>query len=97
VNFRLTVEAQRDLIGIIEAGARLFGVAQATRYNEELFTLFDLIAANPKLARERLEITPPVRVHPFKAHLVVYLVDELGDVLILRIRHGHEDWSDPQN
>jgi len=30
-------------------------------------------------------------VHPYKAHLVVYVVEEEG-VLILRVRHGHEDW-----
>ncbi len=59
-----------------------------------MFDLFDLIVANPQMARERHEISPPVRVHPFKAHLIVYTVLETGDVLIIRIRHSHEDWMD---
>ena len=94
MSFRLTVQAQSDLVEITETGVRLFGEAQAIRYYDDLFALFDLIAANPDFARERLEIRPPVRIHPFKAHLI-YIVDDVGDVLILRIRHGRENWSDP--
>ncbi|WP_341871205.1 type II toxin-antitoxin system RelE/ParE family toxin [Stappia indica] len=45
------------------------------------------------MARERGEISPPVRIHPFKAHLVVYVMEEDGGILVVRIRHGHEDWS----
>jgi toxin ParE1/3/4 len=45
------------------------------------------------MARERLEITPPVRIHPFRSHLIVYIVDDNNDVFIVRIRHEHEDWQ----
>lgn len=34
-----------------------------------------------------------MRIHPFKAHLVVYRIEEDGDILIVRVRHGHEDWT----
>lgn len=91
--FRLTELAEDDVIGIAEDGVRLFGAAQAQRYHNELFAVFELIAASPRMARERQEISPPVRVHPFKAHLIIYTIEENGDVLIVRIRHGHEDWS----
>ena len=73
---------------------RLFGERQAVRNNLDLFALFELIAANPHMAQQRPEVSPPVRIFPFKAHLVVYLVDENNDVLIVRIRHGHENWID---
>ncbi|MCA0338113.1 MAG: type II toxin-antitoxin system RelE/ParE family toxin, partial [Proteobacteria bacterium] len=39
------------------------------------------------------EISPPVRIHPFKAHLVVYRIKEDGSVFVIRIRHSHEDWA----
>jgi toxin ParE1/3/4 len=56
----------------------------------------DLIAKNPQMAREREEISPPVRIHPFKAHLIVYQIEQNGSVFILRIRNAFEDWiSDP--
>ncbi|MFK0166995.1 type II toxin-antitoxin system RelE/ParE family toxin [Rhizobium sp. NPDC090279] len=96
MRFSLSVEAEEDVIAIAEQGARMFGPSQARRYHDDLFAAFDLIAANPRMAREREEISPPVRIHPFKAHLVVYRIEENGTIFVIRIRHGHEDWaSDP--
>jgi toxin ParE1/3/4 len=94
VGFRLSLAAEEDIIGIAEQGIRLFGPVQAKRYHDELFALFDAIAAYPRMARERFELSPPMRIHPFKAHLVVYHLEEHGDVLIVRVRHAHEDWSE---
>ena len=93
MGYRLTQKAEEDIIRIYREGVILFGANQAERYHFELEALFQLLADNPKLARERTEISPPVRVHPHKAHLIVYLVEDGGDVLIVRVRHGHEDWE----
>lgn len=92
MSFELSVEAEEDIIAIAEQGARMFGLDQAKRYHDELFALFDLIA-NPSIARERNEIEPPVRIHPFKAHLIVYRVENDEKIFVVRIRHGHEDWA----
>jgi toxin ParE1/3/4 len=94
VRFRLSLAAKEDIIGIAEQGIRLFGPAQARRYHDELFAIFDMIAAYPRIARERRELSPPMRIYPFKAHLVVYRVEQDGSVLIARIRHAHEDWAE---
>jgi toxin ParE1/3/4 len=93
MHFSLSVEAEEEIIAIAEQGVLMFGSAHARRYHDELFAVLDLIAANPRMAREREEISPPVRIHPFKAHLVVYRVEENGAVFVIRIRHGHEDWA----
>ena len=93
MGFRLSLAAEDDVISIAEEGVRLFGPVQAKRYHEELFAIFDLIAASPHIARERHELSPPMRIHPFKAHLVVYQIEDEGGILIVRVRHGHEDWS----
>ncbi|MFN3719548.1 MAG: type II toxin-antitoxin system RelE/ParE family toxin [Rhizobium rhizophilum] len=42
--------------------------------------------------RQRLEFTPPVRICPFRSHLIVYL-DLEGQVTILRILGGRQDWQ----
>jgi len=93
MGFRLSIAAEEDVIGIAEQGIRLFGPVQARQYHDELFAIFDMIAANPRMARERPELSPLMRIHPFKAHLVVYRIEKDGGILIVRVRHGHEDWA----
>lgn len=93
MSFRLSFEAEEDIIAIAQESVRLFGSAQAGRYHDGLFSVFELIAANPQMTRERHEIAPPVRIYPFKAHLVIYRIEESEIVFIVRVRHGHEDWS----
>ncbi|MBU2483682.1 MAG: type II toxin-antitoxin system RelE/ParE family toxin [Alphaproteobacteria bacterium] len=94
MGFRLTPKAEDDIIRIAETGTLLFGEAQALTYHIELFEMLELISSNPRMARERHEITPPVRVHPFKSHLIVYLLTEVDEILVVRIRHSREDWME---
>ncbi|MBB3571414.1 toxin ParE1/3/4 [Rhizobium sp. BK491] len=70
MSYKLSVKAEEDIIAIAEQGVRVFGAQQARRYHNDLFALLDLLADNPRIARERIEIEPPVGVHPFKAHLI---------------------------
>ena len=93
MTYRLSREADEDIVRIYIEGIRMFGPLQADAYHAALGSCFELLAANPRMARERHELSPPVRVHPFKAHLVIYSVVEDGEVLIVRVRHGHEDWA----
>ncbi|MEJ1172878.1 type II toxin-antitoxin system RelE/ParE family toxin [Agrobacterium sp. CMT1] len=93
MGFRLSLPAEEDAIRIAQEGIDLFGPQQARKYHRELFAIFDLISRNPRIARERNELSPSVRIHPFRAHLVVYRVEADDDVLIVRVRHGHEDWA----
>ncbi|HVY33313.1 MAG TPA: type II toxin-antitoxin system RelE/ParE family toxin [Caulobacteraceae bacterium] len=93
MGYRLSRKAEDDLIALYLVGAQTFGPAQAERYFAQLQDAFDFIAQFPKAAGERTEIDPPVRILPHKAHLIVYLIEDRDDVLILRIRHGSEDWA----
>lgn len=94
--YKLSVKAQEDIVLAYREGVRLFGVEQAEKYYAGLERVFQFLSGTPKAARERTEITPPVRVYPYQSHIIVYLIDDKNDVLILRIRHGREDWkNDP--
>jgi toxin ParE1/3/4 len=90
--YRLTRAAADDLVDIYIQGVILFGQAQADRYHDGLEAAFGFLADYPRSARLRTEIARPVRAYPYKSHLIVYDVAEDDQILILRVRHGHEDW-----
>jgi toxin ParE1/3/4 len=91
--YTLSRKAEEDVIAIFMYGVAEFGIQQAERYHDLLERTFQFLAQNPEAARERVEITPPVRIHPIESHIVIYTVDESDDIFIVRIRHGREDWS----
>ncbi|MGY2736140.1 type II toxin-antitoxin system RelE/ParE family toxin [Sphingomonas sp. UYP23] len=90
--YRLSQPARRDLDEIYIRGAELFGIAQADEYSAGMAQTLTFLASYPRAARERTEIVPPMRAHRYKAHVVIYRLEEDG-ILILRVRHGHEDWT----
>jgi len=90
--YRTTAQADQDIIDIYLWGCREFGQPQAERYHAGLAAALDLIAENPRIARERHEFTPAVRLHPYQSHMIVYLLDDMG-VLVVRVLHGRQDWE----
>ncbi|MDQ0421220.1 toxin ParE1/3/4 [Peteryoungia aggregata LMG 23059] len=92
MSYRLTRRAAEDIRKIYRHGVETFGEAQAEAYHIHLERVFTLLAENPRMARERVEITPPVRVHPTGSHLVIYSIKPSGDVLIIAVPNAREDW-----
>ena len=92
MTWRTTHGADLDIANIYAHGERFFGTEQAERYQNDLFQAFDMVGANPRLAHERLEITPPVRLHPYGVHVIVYILQDTG-ILIVRVLHGRQDWE----
>ena len=92
--WQLTRHAADDIVQIYLQGLEAFGATQADAYHIALEQLFEFLARYPRAARERHEITPPVRAHPYKAHLIVYEILPDDRILVLRIRHAREDWQD---
>jgi len=95
VAYRLTRKAAEDINEIYSFSAEQFSLDQADSYNTLLERTFEFLAHNPFAARKRLELSPPVRIHPVQSHLVIYQVEGDGSILIVRVRHGHEDWAEP--
>lgn len=95
--YRTTGEADEDLIAIFIQGHDLFGARQADRYLDELHALFQRLAEHPAMTWLRTDYDPPVRIYAYRSHMVVYEEAPEG-IVILRVRHGHEDWwSDPRS
>jgi len=52
--------------------------------------LFDLLSEEPKIARLRDKFRPPVRIHPYGSHVVVYETMETG-IAIIRVLHNRRN------
>jgi toxin ParE1/3/4 len=82
--------ADEDLIGIYVYGATNFGMDQAERYHLSLSKALETLRTNPRLARERSEFTPPVRVHFHRHHVILYLAEQ-ERLFIVRILGERQD------
>ncbi len=92
MGYLLSRKAEDDIISIYLYGLEKFGQRQADIYHDGLSRTFELLAQNPLAAAERTEIIPPVRIYPFGAHIVVYRLQDDGNIFVIRVRHEREDW-----
>ncbi len=82
--------ARLDIIDIYRYGAAEFGESKALSYTSALHEVILLLEAQPKLAALRHEYQPPVRIHHWRQHYIVY--HEVGpDLMILRILYHASD------
>lgn len=91
--WRLTRAAADDLAALYCHGVSEFGEARADAYYADIVSVFDLLADYPLLGQLRQEIRPPVRTFRVGRHIVVYEVGLDNAPLILRVRHGRDDWQ----
>ena len=75
-HYRLTPAAQSDLDGIWDYTARTWSSAQADTYLRGLAGALDRICQHPEIARERGDVVPPVRLHRFRSHLIIYRIED---------------------
>ena len=92
MGYILSRKAEEDVISIYVHGLENFGELQAAKYHARLEACFEFLASNPLAAPERREISPPVRIHPFGVHIVIYQIIDTGGIFIIRVRHEREDW-----
>ena len=69
-----------------------WGEAQADKYLDELNAAFRLLLDNPRLAPERNEFRPAVRIYHHARHLIVYRVVESG-INVARVLHDRMEIS----
>ena len=71
-NYRLTNEAESDLIRIHQYGVRKFGMAQADKYFNNFFEYFELIAQRPLAFKSVDEISKDCRCCPCESDNIYY-------------------------
>ena len=90
MNYKLSKEADNDLLDLYLYGFKNFGEAQAEKYYFELEDCINLLTETPLICRERTEFTPAVRIHHHGKHLLIYLI-QTDHILIVRILHDSMD------
>ncbi|MDZ7628328.1 MAG: type II toxin-antitoxin system RelE/ParE family toxin [Parvularculaceae bacterium] len=89
---RFTKEADADIIRLYIEGAERFGAPEAEKYIAGFEAACAFIERSPLAVRERSEFEPPMRIHPYRSHVIIFVVEE-GGVLVIRVRHAREDWA----
>ncbi|MEQ8897959.1 MAG: type II toxin-antitoxin system RelE/ParE family toxin [Roseovarius sp.] len=88
----LRPRAEADLADIWDYTVGAWSEAQAVSYLTGLDATLGLLAEFPETARLREEFVPPVRIHPYRAHLIVFLADD--SVLdVVRVMHARPNWQ----
>ena len=82
--------AEQDIAEIWTGGAERWGVAQADRYFDGMVDLFQLLSEQPDIAGLRKEFRPPVRIHIYGPHIVVFEAVGAG-IEIIRVLHQRRD------
>ncbi|MCA6219880.1 type II toxin-antitoxin system RelE/ParE family toxin [Photorhabdus antumapuensis] len=74
--YRLTPDAQRDLIEIRRFTMKQWGTAQSKKYLLELRKTIRLLADTPFLGKSKSDIGPDILSFPYVSHVIYYVVHE---------------------
>lgn len=89
-NYRLTPAAKSDLLEIWNYTVETWGEKQAEKYLLDIEFKLEQLAANPKLGRQRPEISPGYYSFPVSKHIIFYLHSD-NHIDIIGILHGRMD------
>lgn len=82
--------AEADLADIWDYTVARWSVARAESYLTGLNDTLTLLCAHPEIARQH-DFTPPVRLFPYRSHLLVFAADE-ASVEVIRVLHLRSNW-----
>ena len=88
--YGLRALAREDLEAIWQYTFEQWGIEQAQRYLEAMFTCFEDLAANPQLGRERDDVKPGYRSFTQGRHMVFYKI-AVSSIEIIGIVHQRAD------
>lgn len=92
-SYRLTQDAQNDLIRIHHYGVRTFGEIKADKYYLNFFEQFELIAEQPHLYQSIDDIRHGYRQCVCGIDTIYYrIVDDCVEIMNILGRQNHDEW-----
>lgn len=74
--YRLTPDAQSDLIELRRFTVKQWGITQSQKYTLELRKTLRLLAENPSLGKLRSDIRSNIFSFPYASHVIYYRIHE---------------------
>lgn len=90
MSIALTNLAKEDLIDIWLYGEMNWGAVSADQYLDSIDAFLITLINFPEKFALRRDFQPPVRIAPFKSHLVVYL-ESAKYIQVIRVLHQSMD------
>lgn len=90
MSYQLTVEAARDIEGILDRSIKSFGSAQTEHYFEALKECIELLSDNPNIGHSAEDILPDYLRFPHESHVIFYKILS-SSILVVRILHERMD------
>jgi toxin ParE1/3/4 len=87
-----TPKAEADLLEIWDNTVARWSEAQAERYLGGLDQTLRLLCDYPDIARLHDEFTPPVRLLPYRSHLVIFVATDSA-LDVIRVVHMRTNWA----
>jgi len=91
--FRLTQQAQADLISIARYTQKEWGTAQRNIYLKDMDNRFHELSANPLMGKACSEIREGYSKFPQGKHVIFYKSVSTEKILIVRILHQGMDYA----
>jgi toxin ParE1/3/4 len=88
--FSVSKAANTDIRSIARYTQDTWGKDQRRRYLDGLNDKFEMLAKMPEMAAERRDFRPPVRIHHYEKHLIIYVIAD-NEILIVRVLHQSQD------
>lgn len=92
MSFTLTERAKQDLESLTDFSITRFGHAQTRAYLHYLESALVQLSEMPTLGRLRPELAKGLRSYPCQSHMLYYLEQE-GGIVIIRILHQSMELS----
>ncbi len=85
--YRLTKDAQQDLIKIRHYTLKNWGNKQSGKYLSELQQTIRLLSEVPEMGRKRSDISTDTLSFPHVSHVIYYLQQEQECILVFAVLH----------
>jgi len=89
--FELTKEAKEDLRKIARFTEKRWGRDQRFLYIKQFDDVFHLLAKTPSVGKKCDYIKNRYRKFPQSSHIIFYIEDENGKIIVIRILHKNMD------